>query len=444
MKEPSKTNRRNPTINLILLLAILCIFALNASTYAATKKITLSKTSTSLCWNVPGRNSFVLKAKLYGGLTGEVRFSSSDEAIARVDDSGKLTGLKKGKAVITVSCGGAKAECAVTVYESGIKLLSSKSATIKEDWVYQIRIETAPKTTTVTYSSSDNSVATVSDTGLVTAQKPGAVVITIRSNGKSKTVRFTVKPAEVRKLKWNSSWEFASFSKIHTGRPKMYRASNPNGKVVAVNAGHGTRGGESVQTLCHPDGTAKVTNGSTAIGSIYAVADSYGTRFLDGTTEAAANLSLALIFRDKLLAAGYDVLIIREDYNSGLDVIARTVFANQYADCHLSLHYDSSTNNKGFYYLGVPDIASYRAMYPVKTHYQKSNRMGECLLAAMRKKGIKIFSRGNMPTDLMQTSYSKIASLDVEVGDRASLHTPAAQTPIAEALVDGLNKFFGF
>ena len=425
MKEPNKTNRRNPSTKILILLALLCILSLNISTYAATKKITLSKSSTSLCWNVPGRNSFILKAKLSGGLTGKVVFSSSDASVASVDEAGKVTGLKKGKATIIASCGTITAECAVTVYESGIKLLSSKSATIKEDWVYQIRIETAPKTTTVTYSSSDNSVATVSDTGLVTAQKPGTVVITIRSNGKSKTVRFTVKPAEVRKLKWNSSWEFASFSKIHTGRPKMYRASNPNGKVVAVNAGHGTRGGESVQTLCHPDGTAKVTNGSTVIGSIYAVADSYGTRFLDGTTEAAANLSLALIFRDKLLAAGY-------------------VFANQYADCHLSLHYDSSTNNKGFYYLGVPDIASYRAMYPVKTHYQKSNRMGECLLAAMRKKGIKIFSRGNMPTDLMQTSYSKIASLDVEVGDRASLHTPAAQTPIAEALVDGLNKFFGF
>ena len=346
--------------------------------------------------------------------------------------------------MITASCKGITAQCTFTVYESGLKLLSSKSATIKEDWIYQIRVETAPKTTTVTYSSSDDSVATVSVSGLVTAHKPGKAVITIRSNGKSKTVKFTVKAAEVLKLKWNSSWEFASFSKIHTGIPKLYRADKPNGKVVCVNAGHGTIGGERVMNLCHPNGTAKVTNGSTRIGSIYAVADSAGTRFLDGTTEAAANLSLAMIFKDKLLKAGYDVLMIRENDNAGLDVIARTIFANQYADCHLSLHYDSSTNNKGFYYLSVPDIASYRAMYPVSTHYQKSNRMGECLLAAVRCKGLRIFAAGSMPVDLMQTSYSKIPTLDMEVGDRVSAHTTAAQTPIAEALVDGLNRFFGF
>ena len=45
----------------------------------------------------------------------------------------------------------------------------------------------------------------------------------------------------------------------------MYKASeNRNGIVVGVNAGHGTSGGSSVKTLCHPDGSAKTTGGSTA------------------------------------------------------------------------------------------------------------------------------------------------------------------------------------
>lgn len=35
-------------------------------------------------------------------------------------------------------------------------------------------------------------------------------------------------------------------------------------KTVCVNAGHGTKGGESVKTLCHPDGSSKVTGGSTS------------------------------------------------------------------------------------------------------------------------------------------------------------------------------------
>lgn len=41
-------------------------------------------------------------------------------------------------------------------------------------------------------------------------------------------------------------------------------ASKLKQKTVCVNAGHGTKGGESVKTYCHPDKSAKVTGGSTA------------------------------------------------------------------------------------------------------------------------------------------------------------------------------------
>ena len=57
----------------------------------------------------------------------------------------------------------------------------------------------------------------------------------------------------------------------------MYKASeNRNGIVVGVNAGHGTSGGSSVKTLCHPDGSAKTTGGSTAAGATKATAVSGG------------------------------------------------------------------------------------------------------------------------------------------------------------------------
>lgn len=48
--------------------------------------------------------------------------------------------------------------------------------------------------------------------------------------------------------------------------------SKPQNIVVGVNAGHGTSGGTSVKTLCHPDGSAKTTGGTTGAGATKAVA----------------------------------------------------------------------------------------------------------------------------------------------------------------------------
>ena len=89
--------------------------------------------------------------------------------------------------------------------------------------------------------------------------------------------------------------------------------------------------------------------------------------FLDGTPEAKVTLAMAKTFKKALLAEGYDVLMIRDTDDVQLDNIARTVIANNMADCHIAIHWDSSTNDKGAFYMSVPDIASYKNMEPVKS-----------------------------------------------------------------------------
>ncbi len=250
---------------------------------------------------------------------------------------------------------------------------------------------------------------------------------------------------EDRVLEWNESWEFADYSIIHEDSPTLYysHAAERKGIVVSVNAGHGTPGGNKVKTLCHPDGSEKVTGGSTSAGATKAAAVSSGTTFLDGTEEGVANLSLAFILKDMLLEEGYDVLMIREDNDTQLDNIARTVYSNNYADCHIALHYDSSESDKGFFFIGVPDIASYRAMEPVASHWREHNALGEALLEGIGSVGVKICGSGNIPLDLTQTSYSTIPSVDVEVGDRKSDYGEKTQREIARGLVAGINIYFG-
>lgn len=243
----------------------------------------------------------------------------------------------------------------------------------------------------------------------------------------------------------SSDWKYADFSKIKSGSAVLYKtaSSSRKNKTVCVNAGHGTSGGGSVKTQCHPDGTPKVTGGTTGAGATEAVAVSSGMTFNDGTAEANVTLALARILKEKLLAEGYDVLMIRESEDVQLDNIARTVLANNKADCHIALHWDSTANDKGAFYMSVPNVASYRAMEPVASHWEQHNRLGEALVQGLKGAGVKIFSGGSMEMDLTQTSYSTVPSIDIELGDKASDHSAGTLNTLANGLTAGVNAFFG-
>jgi N-acetylmuramoyl-L-alanine amidase len=250
--------------------------------------------------------------------------------------------------------------------------------------------------------------------------------------------------AQTGTVSLNSDWKYAGNSKINSGAATLYRseAAKRKGKVVCVNAGHGTSGGGSVKTLCHPDGSAKVTGGTTGAGATSAVAVSSGMTFSDGTPESKVTLSLALALKEKLLARGYDVLMIRESDDVQLDNIARTVIANNAADCHVALHWDSTTSNKGAFYMSVPNVSSYRSMEPVASHWQQHHALGESLISGLKGAGVKIFSSGRMDMDLTQTSYSTIPSVDIELGDKASDHSKGTIDNLAQGLADGIDQFF--
>lgn len=244
----------------------------------------------------------------------------------------------------------------------------------------------------------------------------------------------------------NLDWKYAGNSKINTGKAVLYTTevaeSARKGITVAVNAGHGTKGGGSVRTLCHPDGSKKVTGGSTAAGSTTATAVSGGMTFADGTAEPVATLMVAESLKHKLLADGYDVLMIRDDKDVQLDNIARTVIANNKADCHIAIHFDSTKSNKGVFFMSTPDAL--KSMEPVASYWQKHEKLGESLIAGLKASGMKVFSSGSMDMDLTQTSYSTVPSVDIEVGDKASDHSQAACDKIAAGLLDGINIYYGF
>lgn len=255
-----------------------------------------------------------------------------------------------------------------------------------------------------------------------------------------------VEYTDLQQITLNPDWEYTDHSKINTGAAVLYRApeeSGSKGIIIGVNAGHGTAGGAKVKTLCHPDGSAKTTGGSTAAGATEAAAVSGGMTFQDGTPERTVTLQMAQILRDKLLASGYDVLMLRDGEDVQLDNVARTVICNNVADCHIALHWDSGDGknyDKGCFYISVPEVL--KSMEPVASHWQQHDALGADLVEGLRGQGATIYGKGNMSIDLTQTSYSTIPSVDMELGNAYSDHSNAVLDQLAEGLLQGINVYF--
>ena len=250
----------------------------------------------------------------------------------------------------------------------------------------------------------------------------------------------------LQQITLDSTWEYADHSKINTGAAVLYPASEESGRkgiVIGVNAGHGTAGGAKVKTLCHPDGSAKVTGGSTAAGAMEVAAVSGGMTFQDGTPEREVTLRMAQILRDKLLSSGYDVLMLRDSEDVQLDNVARTVICNNVADCHIALHWDSGDGknyDKGCFYISVPEAL--KNMEPVASHWQQHDTLGTDLVEGLREQGATIYGKGHMGIDLTQTSYSTIPSVDMELGNAYSDHSDVILEQLATGLLTGINTYF--
>ncbi len=132
-----------------------------------------------------------------------VTWSSSDTTVATVSSAGLVTAVADGTATITATSGSATATSAVTVahvassveVSPSTKTLTSVGDTVTVSATVKDAGGTAISGATVTWSSSDTTVATVSSAGLVTAVADGTATITATSGSASATSAVTVAQA---------------------------------------------------------------------------------------------------------------------------------------------------------------------------------------------------------------------------------------------------------
>ena len=167
----------------------------------------------------PGRHVFLTALTEPMNREEPIVFTSSDETVATVDDDGMITAVAPGKTEILVSCGAILETCTVMcTFETEEETEAAESTEETEEpeatpdpeveqtepaappelssvdfTLFQpgeettVTVKNAPEGAAITYTSSDTSVVTVTDTGLVTAVGNGIAEIKVTVNGVSAT-----------------------------------------------------------------------------------------------------------------------------------------------------------------------------------------------------------------------------------------------------------------
>ena len=174
---------------------------------AATVPVTSVTVAGDAAMTVDGEQTLTATVAPANATDKTVTWKSSDATVATVDANGKVVAKKAGEVTITATAGGVSGTLKITVSDKAPTVIPVQSVTVtgKQEFVEgastTLTATVAPADATdktVTWKSSDESVATVDKDGVVTAKKAGTVTITATAGGVSGTLHITVtaKPVE--------------------------------------------------------------------------------------------------------------------------------------------------------------------------------------------------------------------------------------------------------
>ena len=254
-----------------------CKVTVKAAAVAVTG-VTLNKTALTL--NIGASETLSATVAPADATNKKVTWKSSDAAVATVDTNGKVTAVKAGEATITVTTedGGKTATCKVTVKPNLVSEITLAALAIYVGESKAITATVKPDDATnkeLTWKSSDESIATVDNTGKVTGKKIGTATITATAQDGSGvsgsctvTVLSTVKKVTVTP------------ANLTLGKNKSYTLT------ATVDAQPGTDTGvtwtSSDTTIATVDATGKVT-ATDKVGTVTITATSKADPAKKGT-----------------------------------------------------------------------------------------------------------------------------------------------------------------
>lgn len=197
-----KTCNKSTNLRFLAVLLAALIAAIGLNSYMSNSNAAKPKLSkTKLTLNVGGSKTLTLKNN-----KKKVKWSSSKKSVATVNSNGKVTAKKAGKATITAKVGSKKYKCKITVKAvkvKSVKLAGATTGKLPKGYKFKLyeTVQVSPANATnksVSYSSNNKKVATVSSKGVVTTKGYGTAKITVKAkDGSKKQAVYTVKVAGV-------------------------------------------------------------------------------------------------------------------------------------------------------------------------------------------------------------------------------------------------------
>ncbi len=193
-----------------------------------------------------------------------VQWSSNKKKIASVNEFGEVTGLKKGKAVITAKIGKKKYKATVTVKKRQIKINPAKTTIEKNQHIFLQLLNKKDEDQAV-WTTSNDKVVIVAQSGEIAGVKPGKATITAQVGKQKAKAEITVKakPLSLSKTKIEMDEESDEALSINNYENQKVEWSSSDKSIATVENGiiHAKKEGTVTitATIDKKDYTCKVT-----------------------------------------------------------------------------------------------------------------------------------------------------------------------------------------
>lgn len=175
-----------------------------------------------------------------------VLWKSSKKSVATIDERGRIEAHKPGETTITASADGSRQTCRVTVCKPKVTLNCTDIRLYrKQTFQLSARVSSGR---TPNFSSQKSSVATVNETGLITAHKHGTARIYVKIDGITRNCEVTVKKPDIELTPATATLKkgqkLSLFAKVSSGIEPVYTSSkktvatvDSRGRIKAVGRG---------------------------------------------------------------------------------------------------------------------------------------------------------------------------------------------------------------
>lgn len=193
-----------------------------------------------------------------------VQWSSNKKKIASVNEFGEVTGLKKGKAVITAKIGKKKYKATVTVKKRQIKINPAKTTIEKNQHIF-LQLLNKKEEDQAVWTTSNDKVVIVAQSGEIAGVKPGKATITAQVGKQKAKAEITVKakPLSLSETKIEMDEESDEALSINNYENQKVEWSSSDKSIATVENGiiHAKKEGTVTitATIDKKDYTCKVT-----------------------------------------------------------------------------------------------------------------------------------------------------------------------------------------